>query len=102
MKKSICLVALAALSLALGADVALAQDAAEAGSQGLGPIGKGLAMGLAGLGAALGMGKAATGGLEAIGRNPSAAGNIQTPMIIGLAFMEVVAVLAFVIALIAI
>jgi len=101
MKKSICLVALAAASIVFGADVALAQDAAAA-SDGLGPIGKGLAMGLAGLGAALGMGKAAAGGLEAIGRNPSAAGNIQTPMIIGLAFMEVVAVLAFVIALIAI
>jgi len=95
MRNYVCIMALAAISLTFGADVAFAQDAAAA-NEGLGPIGKGLAMGLGGLGAALGMGKAAAAALEAIGRNPSAAGSVLTPLILGLALMEVVAILSFV------
>jgi F-type H+-transporting ATPase subunit c len=39
-------------------------------------------------------------GLEAIGRNPEAAGNIQTAMILAIAFTEAIAIYALVIALI--
>lgn len=39
-------------------------------------------------------------GLEAIGRNPEAAGNIQTSMILAIAFAEAIAIYALVIALI--
>ena len=37
---------------------------------------------------ALGQGKTMDAALNAIGRNPGAAGQIQTPMIIGLALIE--------------
>lgn len=39
-------------------------------------------------------------GLEAIGRNPEAAGNIQTSMILAIAFAEAIAIYALVIALV--
>lgn len=38
--------------------------------------------------------------MEAIGRNPEAAGKIQTPMILGVAFAEAIAIYALVVALI--
>ncbi len=80
---------------------AFAQETAHEAGSGLGLVGlgAGLAIGLAGLGGALGQGKAVSSGLEAIGRNPSAAGKVLTPMILGLVFIEVMVVLSFVIAL---
>jgi len=45
-------------------------------------------------------GKAISTGLEGIARNPGAAGKIQTPMIIGLAFVESLVIYALVISLI--
>lgn len=39
-------------------------------------------------------------GLEAIGRNPEAAGSIQTSMILAIAFCEAIAIYALVVALI--
>jgi len=39
-------------------------------------------------------------GLEAIGRNPEAAGKVQTAMILAIAFSEAIAIYALVIALI--
>lgn len=39
-------------------------------------------------------------GLEAIGRNPEAAGKIQTAMVLAIAFAEAIAIYALVIALI--
>jgi F-type H+-transporting ATPase subunit c len=76
-----------------------ATEAASTGGLDLVGIGAGLAIGLVGLGGALGQGRAVSSGLEAIGRNPSAAGKVLTPMILGLVFIEVMVVLAFVIAL---
>ena len=55
-------------------------------------------MGLAALGGTLGQGKAISSGLDAIGRNPSAQGKIFIPMLIGLAFVESLVILSFVIA----
>jgi F-type H+-transporting ATPase subunit c len=72
-------------------------DAANAGASGLKAIGAGLAIGLAALGAALGQGKQGAAALEGIARNPQAAGKIQTPMIIALAFTEALALYGFVI-----
>jgi len=43
-------------------------------------------------------GRAVASGTESIGRNPNAADRIQTPMIIGIAFMEALAIYALVIA----
>ena len=51
-------------------------------------LGAGLAVGVAALGGGIGQGIAVSSALEGIARNPSAAGQIFTPMIIGLALVE--------------
>lgn len=84
---------------------AFAQDAAE-GKVGANAndvktwaaVGAGFAIGLGVLGGALGQGRAASAALEGISRNPGAAGRIQTPMILGLALIESLVLLSFVIA----
>lgn len=63
-------------------------------------IGIGLAIGLGALGPGIGIGILAGKALEAIGRNPEAAGKIQTNMILGISFAEAIAIYALVIALI--
>ena len=57
-------------------------------------LGMGLASGLCGLG----QGRAAASAVDAIARQPGAAGRIQTVMIIGLALIESLALYVFVIA----
>lgn len=49
---------------------------------------------------ALAIGMIGSKGLEAIGRNPEAAGKVQTSMILALAFSEAIAIYALVVALI--
>jgi F-type H+-transporting ATPase subunit c len=61
-------------------------------------VGAGIAIGLAVLGGGIGQGRAAGSALEGISRNPGAAARIQTPMILGLALIESLVLLAFVIA----
>src|ERR1700678_4298411 len=61
-------------------------------------IGAGFAIGLGVLGGGLGQGRAAAAALEGISRNPGAAPRIQTPMILGLALIESLVLLSFVIA----
>jgi F-type H+-transporting ATPase subunit c len=60
--------------------------------------GAGIAIGLGVLGGALGQGRAAAAALEGISRNPGASARIQTPMILGLALIESLVLLAFIIA----
>lgn len=62
-------------------------------------IGAALAIGLGALGPGLGLGWAVNGAMNALGRNPEAAGEIRTTMIIGAALAEAVAIYAFVIAI---
>ncbi|MBP7842377.1 ATP synthase F0 subunit C [Candidatus Woesebacteria bacterium] len=57
-------------------------------------------MGLGSIGPAFAIGMLVSKGLEAIGRNPEAAGKIQTNMILGIAFAEAIAIYALVVALI--
>ncbi len=66
---------------------------------GLRAIGAGLAMSGA-LGAGIGIGLVVQGALQAMGRNPDAAGLITTNMILGIAFAEAIAIYSLVIALI--
>jgi F-type H+-transporting ATPase subunit c len=61
-------------------------------------IAAGLAIAIGAFGAALGQGRMAAAAMESIGRNPNAADRIQLPMILGLAFIEALALYAFVIA----
>jgi F-type H+-transporting ATPase subunit c len=62
------------------------------------PIAKAIAMGLGALGPALGIGWIGSKAMEAIGRNPEAAGKILVPMLLACAFAEAVAIYALVIA----
>ena len=62
-------------------------------------LGPALAMGLGAIGPGIGIGILVGKALEAIGRNPEAAGKIQTVMILGIAFTEAIAIYALVIAL---
>jgi F-type H+-transporting ATPase subunit c len=98
MRKAIMTVLFTALLVVIGSSAAFAQDGAAEMSKGYLALAAGLAVGLAGIGAALGQGRAVAAAMESIGRNPNAAGNIQTPMIIGIAFIEALAIYAFVIA----
>lgn len=63
-------------------------------------IGAAIAIGLGGLGPGIGIGLAVKGAMEAIGRNPEAAGDVRATMIVGAALAEAVAIYAFVIAII--
>jgi len=95
MRRWLAFAVLAALA-ALLPDLAFAQDAAG-GRGGIG-VGAGLAIGLAVIGAAIGQGLAAANAVGGIARNPGAANAVFTPMIIGLALIESLALFAFVIA----
>ncbi|MBM3286682.1 MAG: ATP synthase F0 subunit C [Candidatus Eisenbacteria bacterium] len=55
-----------------------------------------LGLGLAAFGSALGLGKAVAGAMEAMGRQPEAAGKIQIAMVIGCAFIEALTIYALV------
>ena len=57
-------------------------------------LAKGLAL-LALIGPALAIGLIGKSAMEAIGRNPSAAKEVFTPMLLALAFAELIALLAF-------
>ncbi len=61
-------------------------------------LGAGIAIGLAGLGCGIGQGLAGSGAVQGIARNPGAAAQIQTPMIIALVLIESIALYGFVIA----
>jgi F-type H+-transporting ATPase subunit c len=61
-------------------------------------IGAGLAM-LGTIGAGLGIGLLVNGAVQGIARNPDASGNVQTNMILGIAFAEAVAIYCLVVAL---
>jgi len=60
----------------------------------------GLAIAIGALGPALAIGMLASKAMEAIGRNPDAASEIRTSMILGMAFAEAIAIYALVVALI--
>ncbi|NCC81646.1 MAG: ATP synthase F0 subunit C [Clostridia bacterium] len=57
-----------------------------------------LAIGLSTIGPGLGQGKAASSAMEAMGRQPEAAGEIRTSLILALAFMEALTIFGLLIA----
>lgn len=61
-----------------------------------------LGYGLVALGPALAMGMLVGRALEGIARQPEAAGQIRTTMLLGLAFVEAIALFGFVLAILAI
>jgi F-type H+-transporting ATPase subunit c len=98
MKKlSMVLVALVAVMLI--APSAFAQEAAggAGGGKGLLAIAAGFGMALAAFGGALGQGRIASAACEGMARNPGAAGAIRAAMILGLVFVETLALFTLVI-----
>ena len=59
----------------------------------------GLAMGIGALGPGIGIGLLGGHAMEALGRNPEAAGAIQTNMILAIAFAEAIGIYALVVAI---
>ena len=91
------LFAVAMLASLAGAVPAMAAEEAAAGSSGMIAVGAGLAMGLGALGCGMGQGRGVASAMESIGRNPSSVDRLFTPMIIGLALIESIAIYALVI-----
>ncbi len=93
---------IAAALLVIFSEVAMAAEAEAAGTGSMDKafiaLGSGLAIAIAAFGAALGQGRMAAAAMESIGRNPNAADKIQLPMILGLAFIEALAIYALIIA----
>ncbi|MFM7142569.1 MAG: ATP synthase F0 subunit C [Alphaproteobacteria bacterium] len=97
--KALFTAVLAAALVVLGNGTAFAEGAATgSGDRGWIAIAAALAIAGAAIGAALGQGRAVSTAMESIGRNPNSADRIQTPMILGLAFIEALAIYALVIA----
>lgn len=92
------LIKIVALLVAMFPAAAFAEAGAATSGSDLLPLGTALAIGVAALGGTLGQGKAVSAALESIGRNPAASGALGTPMLLGLAFIESLVILAFVIA----
>ena len=59
----------------------------------------GLAMGLGALGPGIGIGILGYGAMQALGRNPEAAGPIMTNMILAIAFAEAIGIYALIVAI---
>ena len=102
MRKLLSFITAAVLGIfSSGVALAAAEAAAPAGegsTKAALAIAAGLAIAIGAFGAALGQGRMAAAAMESIGRNPNAADRIQLPMILGLAFIEALALYAFVIA----
>ena len=69
----------------------------QAATMGVAKLGATLGAGLAAIGAGIGIGWIGKGAVEAIGRQPSAAGDIRTSMLIMGALIEGVALFAIVV-----
>lgn len=64
-----------------------------------GASGAGMAYGLGAIGPGIGIGLLGGKAMEALGRNPEAAGAIQTNMILAIAFAEAIGIYALVVAI---
>lgn len=62
-----------------------------------GALGGGLAYGLAAIGPGIGIGYVAGRSVEAMARQPEAAGMVRTTMFLGIAFAEALALIGFVV-----
>ncbi len=83
--------------------LAMAQEGAAGGGghgemAGLIALAANIGIGIAAFGSALGQGRVGAAAMESIGRNPNSTGQLFTPMIIALAFIEALTLYAFVVA----
>jgi len=66
-------------------------------AQALALLTKGLTIAIGGIAPAISIGLIGSKAMEAIGRNPEAAGKLFVPMLLGMAFAEAVAIYALVV-----
>lgn len=78
----------------------LALQVAQLDAESMKNIAMAVAAAIGVLGPAIGIGMLVSRALEAIGRNPEAAGKIQSTMILGIVFVEALAIFALVVAFI--
>jgi F-type H+-transporting ATPase subunit c len=78
--------------------IEVATQIANIDADGMKAIAMAIAAGVGVFGPGIGIGMLVSRALEAIGRNPEAAGKIQATMFIGIAFVEALAIFALVVA----
>lgn len=100
-KMTLGLIATLASTSVFAQEAAKAAEAAAPAHAGNGVValGAAVAIGMAALGGTLAQGKAASTALDGIARNPAAQDKVFTPMILGLALIESLVILSFLIAL---
>ena len=81
-------------------EMEIAKELATMNADALKAVAMGIAAGFGVLGPGIGLGILVSKALEAIGRNPEAAGKVQATMFIGIAFVEALAIFALVVAFI--
>ncbi len=79
-------------------EMELAMAASQMSADSIKAIAMALAAGLGVMGPGIGIGILVSKALEAIGRNPEAASKIQSTMILGIVFVEALAIFALVVA----
>jgi F-type H+-transporting ATPase subunit c len=101
-RRSVVATAVTGAAFFLFASVAGAQEAAahnQFTSDSMKFLAAALAMALGGVAPAIGIGMLGGKAMEALGRNPEAAGAIQTNMILAIAFAEAIGIYALVVAI---
>ncbi|MBP9838201.1 MAG: ATP synthase F0 subunit C [Proteobacteria bacterium] len=96
---TVCLVVVSLLALANPAFAEEAAHVASTGDSSLGLLAAGIGLALAVIGGALGQSKVIAAALDGISRNPGASGQMFLPWILGVALIESLVILTFVIAL---
>lgn len=91
MKKAVMLLALFVVVILVVAPATFAQETGASSGKSMAAIAAGFGMALAAFGAALGQGRIASAACEGMARNPGAAGAIRAAMILGLVFVETLA-----------
>jgi F-type H+-transporting ATPase subunit c len=79
-------------------EVEMAMKIAEINADSMKALAMAIAAGIGVFGPGIGIGILVSRALEAIGRNPEAAGKVQATMFIGIAFVEALAIFALVVA----
>lgn len=90
MKKAM-FVLMAVIAVLVMAPAVFAQDGGATAGKGAAALAAGFGMALAAFGGALGQGKVASAACEGMARNPGASAAIRTAMILGLVFIETLA-----------
>jgi F-type H+-transporting ATPase subunit c len=101
-RRSLVVTAITGALFLLFSSVAGAQEAAadnEFSANSMKYLAAALAMGIGSIAPAIGIGMIGSSAMQAVGRNPEAAGSVQTPMILTVAFAEAIGIYALVVAI---